>query len=509
MRKQLLPASLTCVLALLLLSACQKYADIQPIDEVAYEPSIAIPLISSDISVRELLEEEEDLNYLRIADNGDLEFIYENDDLTQSAENYFRTIAQLPIYLPDTVGSIPVNFFDKIKANQADIKNGDISFELTSNLNEPLDVTVSVPSFVKDGQAFSMTTTIPAATSQPATVSLAPSSLVGYVLKPTEDQLTIRYDARTASGGRVKIEPLRGEISNLDFSQISGFAERATLMTVEDAFEIEIYDNWKGGSLTLDDPQFKFVLDNSFGFPVMGVIREMTAVSEDGSTVIFKGDSSPASFPVAYPRYLEGSVSRNTVFVFSKENSNIDELINSNPVRIEYKFDVIINPTNDQNYIGFIDETSEVTVDTEIFVPVKGSAKGFEMEYDFDLDIEDSEELISAEFKLIINNGIPVDLDAQLYFLDAQDQIVDSLFTTGFTLMQAATVDANGVVEERSNNTSIHPFDEQRIDKIRSYKKGRFISRLSTADNGTRSVVINADDGMEIKLGLKAELDIE
>ena len=55
---------------------------------------------------------------------------------------------------------------------------------------------------------------------------------------------------------------------------------------------------------------------------------------------------------------------------------------------------------------------------------------------DVSLDLEETAELDSAEFRIILHNGFPFE-KVQAWFLDAQGALVDSLATAPLDLLRA------------------------------------------------------------------------
>lgn len=509
MRIQMKTAGFCCLLLSLLLAACSNFENIKEIDEIDYEPSVAVPLINSTVTLSELVEEDDDLDFMSINADGSVEFSYESEIFRQGAEEVLEPLETVPLILPDSTVALPFDVFEDLSVRYMDFKSGSIQFELSSVYTEDIEVTISIPQMTKNGVTFSTTKTIAYTGNTPSTATIDPIDLSGYLIENTNDELELKYDARNGMGQRVMINPILGSANEWTFESIRGYSSPVSLLVQNDTFEINIYDNWTQGDLTLADPRLDITVNNSFGFPTRGLIQFMKVITIDGQEIFFNSPVTGNQFEINYPSVSEMVTSKQTVFSFTKENSNIDQILNSKPAKLIYVMDVVINPDNDQTVMGFVHEDSELTSEVNINLPAYGTAKGFEVEYDFEIDMGDVDQVKELEFKLFTNNGIPVDLISQLYFTDANGVVLDSLFTNELALVRSATVDPSGNVNMSTETTHTIPFAEERINQIKNFKYALLRASMSTYNDGNTPIRVNANHSMDIILGVNATLDVE
>jgi len=113
--------------------------------------------------------------------------------------------------------------------------------------------------------------------------------------------------------------------------------------------------------------------------------------------------------------------------------------------------------------------------------------------------------LKEAEFKLLIENDLPIETGVQLYFKDADGLILDSLFDIETTLIPASMVNSDGVVIEQGFGEKIISFDENRIANINRSTQITIKGVFSTANAGATSTGFYTNYGITFKLGVKAK----
>ncbi len=209
------------------------------------------------------------------------------------------------------------------------------------------------------------------------------------------------------------------------------------------------------------------------------------------------------SIVVDYPSLSEVGETKYTYFDFNKDNSNIDEVLGAGPVAIYYDFDAVANPDNNAAIRGFMTDSSEMTVQVEVELPMYGSASGFEARDTFGINFETYENYDDVEFKIISENGIPLDVGLQLFFADANGTVLDSLFTPNVVLLEAAPVDGAGLPTAISEKTTFTTFEGARFDKIKSAKQLFMRSSFSTVNNGETIVKILSTQEVKIRMGMK------
>ena len=110
------------------------------------------------------------------------------------------------------------------------------------------------------------------------------------------------------------------------------------------------------------------------------------------------------------------------------------------------------------------------------------------------------------EFKIISENGIPLDVGMQIYFADQNGTVLDSLFTPGVNILEAAPVDGTGIPTAISEKTTFTTFEGERFKKIKTAKQLFLRSSFSTFNNGEAMVKILSTQEVKIRMGMKIGL---
>ena len=206
---------------------------------------------------------------------------------------------------------------------------------------------------------------------------------------------------------------------------------------------------------------------------------------------------------VDYPDLNEIGETKFTEFVFDKDNSNIDDILSSAPIALAYDLGGEPNPDIDTSIRGFITDSSELNVTMEVDLPMHGRASNFLVTDTFDINLEEYDQVKSAEFKLVSENETALDVEMQLYFLDDANNVLDSLLTSVQSIIEAAPVDTDGNVTQTIQKTIILSYPEERFDILMNARKIALNAGFSTYNNGSVSVRLLADQKVDVRMGLK------
>jgi len=142
----------------------------------------------------------------------------------------------------------------------------------------------------------------------------------------------------------------------------------------------------------------------------------------------------------------------------------------------------------------------------EVEIPMHLSASDFKIENTSEFDASVFDEVEAAEFKLYVENGLPVEAGVQVHFKDAAGAVLATLFDTTTDLIVAAPVDASGKVTESSTSEQTVLLDADKIAKIQNATQITIEGTASTTDDGNTAVKFYTDYGMTFKLGAKAKI---
>jgi len=486
-------------------TSCSKLDGAGDIDEVNWSPEVVAPLAHGKISLQDILDELDDLSFLEIDEDGTMRLFYKDEPLSRTSEEVVGPFPDFPLFLSDTEMSVPFNVIPGINVEKIVMKKGELFFEINSPFAEDIDVTITIPSLTKEGNPFQVNTTATYLGNLPATAQIDPVSIAGYTLSTNDGNLEMNYEARKMNGEKVKVNFIAGSGTGWEYDVVDAVWENAFFDLKEDAIEIDVFDNWVAGDINLADPRITIEIDNSFGFATLVRVNKLEVTTTDGNKISLESELLNRGISLDYPNFQEKGTSKRTSLTFDRNNSNIDDILNARPVRIEYDLVAEVNPESTTD-LGFAMDDSEISTTVKVEIPIYGSAKGFTIENEADIDLDDFEDIEEAEFKIISNNAIPIDFDIQMYFIDANQQVLDSLFVMPYNILKAAAVDANGNVTTNSMVEDFIGISPSRFDLLRQSEKVLIQAAFSTYNDGQQAVRILSTQELDVKLGMKVKV---
>jgi hypothetical protein len=317
---------------------------------------------------------------------------------------------------------------------------------------------------------------------------------------------------------RIKLPTISGfpalgaVVQNLEFSYLEGYWGNERFPIDRDTIELDINKtNFTGGDIKITDPKVTVTVINSFGFPSRGNIKLLQFKGRDGQFYQLESDTiQSGGIDFAYPPLNDVGGVRNTTFYFDKHNSNIDVIFNAQPVAMDYDVEGIANVLQNPSLVGFLTDSSFIKFNIKVELPLEGSVRNFstenEVAIDFGAPSANAGDIASAEFKLVTENGMPVGASGQIYFLNDQGAIIDSLFSGLQTILLAAPVNSVGVPTSTAKHVQLIPLSADRFDRIRNSKKARIRTVLETTNMGATTVKVLANQKTDIRMGVKVTL---
>lgn len=195
--------------------------------------------------------------------------------------------------------------------------------------------------------------------------------------------------------------------------------------------------------------------------------------------------------------------------VVDKTNSNFDKLI-ANAKEINLNLYGILNP-NAQKGIpndNFFDPSeSELQAEMIVEMPLELTLKDFEKENTFSLSENIKKQLAHIkEFDLVfyINNGMPIEGDLELSFLDTSDT---AILHKKVTFHATKTFKSTGQVDKILNERLKTNFKGDEVTKFKEAQRIKIISNLKSV--GDQPVKIFKKNNIMINIGIDAKINYE
>lgn len=485
-----------------MITACNKIDDLDNLEVVNYEAEFAIPLFQGKASFQDVLEKFDDDTFISILPDGLIQLNYKGNVVATSSADIFGNLPALPFPVLDTLVGLEFNNTENLDVDLAILKSGFLDWGYQALHGEPLEVTVTIPNATRDGEVFQRTRSHSAGVQ----LHIEPAiDISGYHIVPTNDSIFVRYQAfRPNVGYADTLTNFFIRFTDFEASYVEGYLGTDLYELPRDTIEIEFFENWTRGDVYFAEPKIKIGVENSFGFPVRSKTNILSILTFDGDSIGLESPFIDDGIDFDYPSLDEVGEVKVTNFFFDEENSNIEDIIAEGPVSVDYDLDAIPNPDQDTAIRGFLTDSSYFRVQVEVELPVFGTATGFEARDTFSIDFNDQEENVDyVEFKLIADNGIPIEVGIQAYFADESGNILDSLFLENESILSAAPVNGNGEVTDRSEKITFSTFDTERFSNIRSAKNVFLSARFSTVNEGSEDVKIYSDQDVNFRMGMK------
>ena len=485
--------------SLLFLVACNDVAD--EIDGTTYEPEFAIPVISdASVSFVELWQNNAPGQSLVVQPDGGLVFRYESEPIEVSTIDFvgaleFPIITSLP---DDTIARLPFVLPANIIIEEAALSGGILILQFQPILDRFVDITFTLPNITLNGLPLSIQTNGFSGTTLPVDLS-------GYTFKPIENELEISYTAIDGEGNKIILENA-GIITRPSLQFVRGTWGRQEFPLATTTIPIDLYDErFLNGNLRFSQPSITAIIESSFGVPIRSQVDTLNAITREGEVLPIDA-SAIDGVDINFPLLSERGSSKETILQIDYTNSNIVEVFDAEVVALQYGLTAITNPEDDLDLPVFIEDTSTFKAQVIVEVPVVGSTESFTARETFDVPFEDIDQIAEGEFKLIIENELPIGAELQFFFIEGNKQIIDSLFQSTLQVVEAAPVDDNGNVTAAAETTTFIPIDAAKMQNIIEADKVQVKAIFQTAGDGLQDVVIKADQQLNFRMGLRFKI---
>ena len=500
---------LTAVLFLVLTigMACSKFDDL---DVGEREAEFAIPLFSTEVSLQDVLENFDSTTFITVDADNNIVMNYKGDITARNSLDIFETLRRydnLPLPVLDTLFALPFDIPNGLDIDFGVMKSGMVDWKWLSDHQEDIQVTVTFPNVTDpDGNVFTHVEDRKYSGTQLISIQ-GPFDLTGYTIRPEQDSFYVRYQVyRKDAMYNDTLSVFLMTIRDFTGSYVEGYLGQELYEIDRDTIEIDFFENWTRGDVYFADPKIKLTVQNSFGFPVRSKTNLVNVISFDGSVLPLRSDFIQNGINIDYPDFNQVGETIETVFFFNKDNSNIDSIVSFNPVAVDYDLDALPNPDGDTTIRGFVTDSSFFKSQVEVELPIYGKAVGFTAFDTIDVSFSEYDEVTKAEFKIISENEMPLQVDLQILFANSNNEVIDSLFQNQIAVIAPADVDGDGNSLGAKENINFVEMGTERFSKIRSANRAFVRASFSTTNNGQESVRVLANQSVSVRMGMKLGL---
>lgn len=462
-----------------------------------WEPSFAVPVLNTEFSMSDVLTKLDSNSFVQTDAEGLLSIVYENQFSTTSAGPLF----DLPDVLVPMFDTTQQVGFPIEGITALGIKQGILNYSFESVDIGTHELVVQIPEASQNGVLYEKIVSFNAPGSFAGSLDLS-----GYDLDLAVGKMTFKYFARTTgTKERKQLPSFFFEISDLEYDQVNGYTGTKAIELGADSMDLDLFADMGNGEFRFNDPQISLRIDNSYGVPIEVKANDFSIKTETG-TISLDHTGLANGIILNYPDLSAVGTSASTIIDINRENSNLPDLLAAKPVGLVYDLGATLHPEGDSTENGFVLDDSGFDLGLTIEIPLDLQVNDLSFEQDLGIEMEQVDQVESAVLTLITDNGFPLELVLQAYFLDAQGVVQDSLFDGPSQLLSAASVDQNGRVSESAPLTMDIELSAQRWYYLQNSAEIRVKAKIASTQDGTVPVKFYDDYTLGVKLGVLAKL---
>ena len=523
------------------------------------DPSFAAPIAHTSINLGNLEQNLDSQNFIYSESDQLFAFSYNKDihrfsaeDLVEFNSQNFSFNYSIDAALASEINSLSTGSsystthseFFQINTNNSEeldsviLKMAVIETIATSYLNQDIEVGIQLPGLSYQSNSYSNNLNLiypgntPVISNQSDDVSYHTLDLTQG--STTNNTLEIQFEL-TFTKTSENVSP--GDVITFDFTLIPdgfqsiwGYLGTIDQILDTDTQGIDLFNNLNEGTIGFADPKINLSIYNSAGLEIGIDLNGVLAPENSGTTQIQGPDLD--NIPVIQGATNPGEVNETVHTIDNSGTSpSLSQLLEEGPADLVYNSEITTNP---QGYTqNFILDTSSLSINAEVVLPLFLYADNFTFTDTMDVDLDDaldldSEEVISDEdieavtLRLVADNGLPVDLLTQVYLTDSNSVVLDSLFGVGGmeTILQSGLVNFSlsvndpdyGKVYAETRTVTDVILTQDQIDLIREGNVHKVIIRAvaNTSQAGSGEYVkFYPEYSLGIKLSGKVDTNIE
>ena len=502
MRKQFLRLFLFLTIGLFTFSSCLPEFNFNS-DELddTWQPGFAIPILNTTLSLEDALDNFETGGFINIGADDLITVVYRGQTISLTGGQMFN-LPDIPIPILTNPQTAPIPLPNGVEFDNITLEDGKLIYGATSLNLQPVDVVLTLQDLTNNGSALQLQFTVPASDGvNPATFQDS-TSIAETNLSFTNNEFTTSYTSQFSNGVPAVLVAVAIELKDLDYSYIDGYFGTRDLHALTSTSVIDLFQNWQQGNVEFVDPKLRLTLNNSYGVPLRVSVDSLSAVTHFNGVQSFQSADLTNGIDLSFPSLAQVGSFETTEIVLDNTNSNIDALISGVPYEFYYNFLARVNPDDDQTQDNFITDTSRLTVDVDVELPMHGNIGLFTIKDTFQFDFSEYADVDRMKLKLTTDNGFPFEVNTQVYFLDTMNVLIDSLFTGSTVLLGAASVDGSGNVTANNVNVNERAFTIEEFAKLKD--EGRrvvVVGSIETANGGNTPVKVLTSYEVTFQLG--------
>jgi hypothetical protein len=396
------------------------------------------------------------------------------------------------------------------------LKSGFINISTKNSIKEKILCTYQIPSATIGGTPLEVTDILPAGTATQSSVFTRKVDISGYTLNLTGSNgnsfnilTSILKGWVNPAGDTVQITfndslEVLVNFEGLVIDYAKGYFGTQNFQSGEKFTNFDLFKKITSGTLNLQDLHLVLTIINGFGVDAGLLIHNIKSLNTNSNTTISL-ISSIIENTIHVNRAQETFNPANPVIPsvtsFNLDNTNFKQLIENLPDKLGYSLDISTDPLgNVSSGNDFIYNGHGFRADLDLEIPLSFMAHNLTLTdtIDFSLSRPSGYDINYGTLTLLADNGFPFSASAQMYLLDENNSITDSLMNSGNTIV-SAPIDALGKVIAKKRSTIPVTVTGTKLDNLYKAKKMIIIARFNTV-NQPDYIKIYADYLLDLKL---------
>ncbi|RMG24863.1 MAG: hypothetical protein D6730_11880 [Bacteroidetes bacterium] len=478
---------------LVVFQACSVIEEVDEIKAPDWQPALALPLATAEVQLSEVIDQLETQGSLYEDAEGFLGLHFDGGAYRVTAENMIR-FADITGPMPDTSISIPLPYDGLEKMR---LKSGTLAYSFSSAYLGDMELVLRIDNAFKDGVSFRKV--IPF--TSPASLS-GSLDLSGYELQFIKPTLEVAYEAiLLIDGSRQRLYDLVLEFKGLQYDYLQGEFEPYEFELPADTFELNIFEQLPQANIAFEQLSLDFHIRNAFGLPIGIFADQLNVLTHRQGSMQLQAPALEAGITLNYPSLEAVGTTAQTHISLNEQNTNLSGILAASPYQVQYGLRAASYPDGPAGP-GFITDTSSFEVSMSADLPLYARFSGFSLQDTVTIDPAQLDMVESASVKLSAENGLPIDVQAQLYLLDEEGRLSDSLFSPQAQILLGAEVDAQGAVVAAKEQSVLLELNAEKFAALKASRAVAFEFRFASTGAGSQAVKINKYYQLKAKLGV-------
>ncbi len=468
-----------------LVTSCYDFSKFDNITIDPVDTDMAFPVINSSITFKELVERGDEntivgiypgTNQFYVSFRDTNEFGLASDQFTIPSQSFSESVEWPFPSIPLVESGVDYDFEESfeesftaingVELKSIDLSAGSITISLNNSFSHPISGNLILVSLKEaDGTSVVAPFNIPANGADNIDVAMANRTLDLYsTANDTYNTFAYSVSATITTNSTAGIYTGQGvsfnmNIGGLDFNELRG--EFNYSFDTDYLFSsLDIFSSAYISNMHLADPRLELTLENGFGIPSSLSLFKFEFVNTNTPALVNvanEGVLGEEDLKISLPNYLapatENTQYGTSLYKLNGQNSNIEDIFDIAPNQLNFGATFTLGD-NSGDHNQFVRRDSKINFISYIEVPLEGWATTLVLQDTLENiewpSIDDlgevDEESLDVELRFIFNNGLPLDMNLQVLFVDDNENPITSLFDDpGLTpFLESAPIGPNG-----------------------------------------------------------------